>query len=170
MEVGRALLLALAFVAVASLPAVIALLFCADEIIDRVACGWAEWRERRRERRVIARLDRAVEADALTRNIDLSEFDREDRRPLEQLANDLRRLGGQRLGGHGRPMVWHDSVLQAYDDRLRLACRALGITEHLSELDGVDQEIERVRVEGVLHAAGLTLPAARGVGRRQQHR
>jgi len=167
--VGRALLLALAFLAVASLPAVIALLFCADEIIDRVVCGYTEWRDRRRERRVIARLDKAIEADALTRDIDLSEFDREGRRPLEQLAADLRRLGSQRLDGAGRPMVWHGAVLQAYDDRLRMACRALGITEHLGELDGVDQEIERVRVEGLLHAAGLTLPAAR-TGRRQQHR
>ncbi|MFF4876901.1 MULTISPECIES: hypothetical protein [unclassified Micromonospora] len=169
MGVGRALMLALAFLAVASLPAAFALLFCADEILDRVVCGWSEWRERRRERRTIARLDRAIEADALTRDIDLSEFDRIDRRPLEQLAADLRRLGGQRLGGTGRSMVWHGAVLQAYDDRLRLACRALGITEHLAELTGVDQEIERVRVEGVLHAAGLALPAARA-GHRQRHR
>ncbi|MCM0676270.1 hypothetical protein NCC78_16455 [Micromonospora phytophila] len=168
MEVGRMLLLALAFIAVASLPAVIALVFCADEIIDRVACGYAEWRDRRRERRTIARLDRAVEADALTRDIDLSGFDREDRRPLEQLAADLRRLGGQRVGASGRSMVWHGAVLQAYDDRLRLACRALGITEHLTELEGVDLEIERVRVEGVLHAAGLALPAARA-NHRQRH-
>ncbi|MFI5926357.1 hypothetical protein ACIA3K_10245 [Micromonospora sp. NPDC051543] len=168
MGVGRALMLALAFLAMASIPAVFALLFCYDEILDRVVCGWAEWRERRRERRTIARLDRAIEADALTRDIDLSEFDRTDRRPLEQLAADLRRLGGQRLGGIGRPMVWHGAVVQAYDDRLRLACRALGITEHLAELTGVDQEIERVRVEGVLHAAGLTLPAARA-GHRQRH-
>lgn len=65
-------------------------------------------------------------------------------------------------------MVWHGAVVQAYDDRLRLACRALGITEHLAELSGVDQEIERVRVEGVLHAAGLALPAARA-GHRQRH-
>lgn len=169
MGVERALLLALAFLAVASLPAAFALLFCADEIIDRVVCGWSEWRERRRERRTIARLDRAIEADALTRDIDLSEFDRADRRPLEQLAADLRRLGGQRLGGNARSMVWHGAVLQAYDDRLRLACRALGITEHLAELSGVDQQIERIRVEGVLHAAGLTLPAARA-GHRQRHR
>ncbi|MGC4877672.1 hypothetical protein ACLQ26_15625 [Micromonospora sp. DT43] len=169
MGVERALMLALAFLAVASLPAAFALLFCADEIIDRVVCGWSEWRERRRERRTIARLDRAIEADALTRDIDLSEFDRADRRPLEQLAADLRRLGGQRLGGNARSMVWHGAVLQAYDDRLRLACRALGITEHLAELSGVDQQIERIRVEGVLHAAGLTLPAARA-GHRQRHR
>jgi hypothetical protein len=167
-EVGRGVLLVLAFVGVASLPALIALVFCADEIIDRVACGYAEWRDRRRERRTIARLDRAVEADALTRDIDLTDFDRPDRRPLEQLAADLRRLRGQGAVGHGRQPVWHGTVLRAYDDRLRLACRALGITEHLTELEGVDLELERVRVEGLLHAAGLTLPAARP-GDRQRH-
>ncbi|MGW5556016.1 hypothetical protein ACWER9_02180 [Micromonospora sp. NPDC003944] len=169
MGVGRALMLALAFLAVATLPAAFALLFCYDEILDRVVCGWSEWRERRREKRTIARLDRAVEADALTRDIDLSELDSADRRPLEQLAADLRRLGGQRVGGVGRSMVWHSALVQAYDDRLRLACRALGVTEHLAELNGVDQDIERVRVEGVLHAAGLALPAARP-GQWQRHR
>ncbi|MEW2376689.1 hypothetical protein AB0883_11365 [Micromonospora sp. NPDC047812] len=169
MELGRALLLILAIVAMASLPAVIALVFCADEIIDRVACGYAEWRERRRERRTIARLDRAVEADALTRDIDLTDFDRPDRRPLEELAADLRRLRSQGVGFDGRQPVWHGMVLQAYDDRLRLACRALGLAEHLTELEGVDLELERVRVEGLLHAAGLTLPAARA-GHRQRHR
>ncbi|MEU9506970.1 hypothetical protein AB0D32_11895 [Micromonospora sp. NPDC048170] len=169
MEPGRALLLILAFVAVASLPAVIAMIFCADEIIDRVACGYAEWRERRRERRTIGRLDRAVEADALTRDIDLSALDRPDRRPLEELAADLRRLRSQRVGFDGRQPVWHGMVLKAYDDRLRLACQALGLTEHLAELEGVDLELERVRVEGVLHAAGLTLPAARA-SHRQRHR
>ncbi|MDO3701512.1 hypothetical protein Q3W71_07430 [Micromonospora sp. C28SCA-DRY-2] len=169
MELGRVLLLALAFLAVASLPAAIALLFCADEIIDRIVCGIAEWRDRRRERRTIARLDRAIEADSLTRDIDLSDFDRTDRRPLEQLAADLRRLGSQRIGVGGRSMVWHGAVLQAYDDRLRRACQALDIPEHLTELTGVDLEIERVRVEGLLHAAGLTLPAARADDR-QRHR
>ncbi|MEU6075930.1 hypothetical protein [Micromonospora sp. NPDC047074] len=169
MELGRAVLLVLAFVAVASLPAAIAALFCADEIIDRVACGYAEWRERRQERRTIVQLDRAVEADTLTRDIDLSALDRPDRRPLEELAADLRRLRVQRVGFDGRQPVWHGTVLQAYDDRLRRACQALGITEHLTELEGIDRELERVRVEGVLHAAGLTLPAARA-SHRQRHR
>ncbi|SCG18757.1 hypothetical protein GA0070610_5108 [Micromonospora echinofusca] len=169
MEPGRALLLILIFVAAASLPVLIALAFCADEIIDRVACAYAEWRERRRERRTIARLDRAVEADALTRDIDLTDFDRPDRRPLEELAADLRRLRGQGAASDGRQPVWHGTILRAYDDRLRLACRALGLTEHLTELEGVDLELERVRVEGLLHAAGLTLPAARA-GHRQRHR
>ncbi|MEV0425375.1 hypothetical protein [Micromonospora sp. NPDC050495] len=169
MEVGRGLLLALTIFAVCCLPALIALMFCADEIIDRVVCGWSEWRDERRERRTIARLDRAIEADALTRDIDLTEFDRAGRRPLEQLATDLRRLGGHRLAAADRSVVWHGAVIDAYDERLRAACRALGITEHLAELDGVDREIERVRVEGLLHAAGLSLPAARAA-HHQRHR
>ncbi|MFD2763652.1 hypothetical protein [Micromonospora eburnea] len=166
---ARGLLLVLAILAVCCLPAVFALIFCADEILDRVVCKWAEWREQRRERRTIARLDRALEADALTRDIDLTELDRADRRPLQQLATDLRRLGGHRLAAADRSVVWHGAVIDAYDERLRAACRALGITEHLAELDGVDREIERVRVEGQLHAAGLTLPAARP-GHHQRHR
>ncbi|MDM4722230.1 hypothetical protein QTQ03_22550 [Micromonospora sp. WMMA1363] len=169
MEVGRALLLTGMVGAVVCLPVVIALLFCADELIDRLVCGFGEWRERRREHRTIARLDQAVEADALTRNLDLSGFDRPDRRPLEQLAADLRRLGSQRVGANGRSAVWHGAVLRAYDERLRLACAALGISQHLDELTGVDREIERVRVEGLLHRAGLILPAA-WAEHRQRHR
>ncbi|MGR6316857.1 hypothetical protein Q2K19_08720 [Micromonospora soli] len=169
MGAGRGLLLAMAILAVCCLPALFALLFCADEILDRVACRWAEWREQRRERRTIAQLDRAIEADALTRDIDLTEFDRDGRRPLEQIAVDLRRLGGHRLAVADRSVVWHGAVIDAYDERLRAACRALGIPEHLAELEGVDREIERVRVEGLLHAAGLTLPTARA-GHHQRHR
>lgn len=169
MEVGRALLLTVMVAAVVCLPMVIALIFCADELVDRLACRCAQWRSRHRERRTIARLDRAVEADALTRNIDLSSFDRPDRQPLERLATDLRRLGGQRVGGYGRSAVWHEAALRAYDDRLRLACVALGVTQHLDGLTGVDREIERVRVEGALHRAGLILPAAQPEYR-QRHR
>lgn len=169
MEVGRALLVTVMVGAVVCLPVAIALIFCADELIDRLVCGFGEWRERRRERRTIARLDRAVEADMLTQDLDLSGFDRPDRRPLEQLAADLRRLGGRRVGTGGRSTVWHGAVLQAYDERLRWACAALGITEHLDELTGLDREIERVRVEGLLHRAGFILPAARAE-HRQRHR
>ncbi|MCX4474714.1 hypothetical protein OOK41_31130 [Micromonospora sp. NBC_01655] len=169
MEVGRAVPLALAIVAVASLPAAFALLFCADEIIDRVVCGYAEWRERRRERRTIARLDRAVEADSLTRDIDLTEFDRADRRSLQEIAAGLRRFAQHRVNPGGRAVVWHAAVVDAYDEHLRAACRCLGLTEHLGELEGVDRQIERVRVEGMLHAAGLTLPAARAPHRQRHH-
>ncbi|MFI9643301.1 hypothetical protein ACIG87_25165 [Micromonospora sp. NPDC051925] len=167
---GSALALILAFLAVACLPLAFALLCCLDEIVDRVACGWSEWRERHRERRTIARLDRAIEADALTRDVDLTELDRPDRRPLELLAAELRRLGRHRLAASGRSVVWHSSVIEAYDDRLRAACRALGIPEHLAELTGVDREIERVRVEGLLAGAGLGLPATRADRRPRDRR
>ncbi|MEV6814359.1 hypothetical protein [Micromonospora sp. NPDC051296] len=168
MEVIRLLLLAVALAAVVFLPVLIALVVCADEVLDRLTCGYAEWRERRRERRLIARLDQAVDADELASRVDLDALDRADRRPLEQLAADLRCLRRERVGGMGPAVVWHSSVLDAYDERLRLACRALGITEHLAELTGVDREIERVRVEGVLDAAGLRLPATRP-GQRERH-
>ncbi|MEH1016119.1 hypothetical protein V6U90_23780 [Micromonospora sp. CPCC 206060] len=153
----------------ACLPIVVAMVLCADELIDRVVCGFADWREARRERRTISHLDRAVEADLLTRDYDLTEFDRADRLSIEQIAADLRNLGGHRVGLRSRAVLWDPAVLQAYDERLRQASRCLGITEHLADLEGVDREIERIRVEGELHAAGLALPAARGVrGQRQR--
>lgn len=158
-NVADTLVLALALLGVACLPAVVAVILCADEIIDRVVCGISEWRERRRERRTISQLDRVLEVDSLTREIDLTEFDRITQPSIEQIAADLRRLGRQRLGVASRSRVWQKAVLEAYDDRLRLASRSLGIAEHLAGLDGVDRDIERVRVEGELQAAGLVLPA-----------
>ena len=53
---------------------------------------------------------------------------------------------------------------RAYDDRLSLACLELEIPQHLRELTGVDLEIERVRVEGELEAAGLGLVGGDGLG------
>nr|WP_230417060.1 hypothetical protein [Micromonospora tarapacensis] len=155
------MLLALALAAVVFLPALIALVVCADEIADRLTCGYSGWWGRRRERRLIARLNQAIDADGVAGRVDLGAFDRADRRPLEQIAADLRCLRRERGGGIGPAVVWHSSVLDAYDDRLRLACRALGVTEHLAELTGVDRQIERVRVEAELDAAGLRLPATR---------
>jgi hypothetical protein len=77
--------------------------------------------------------------------------------PIEQIAADLRRLGQQRIGVATRSPVWFAAVQRAYDDRLGLACHELEIVEHLHELTGIDLEIERVRVEGELQSAGLTL-------------
>ncbi|BCJ58902.1 hypothetical protein Jiend_23240 [Micromonospora endophytica] len=155
------LLLALALAAVVLLPVLIALVVCADEVVDRVSCGYAGWRQRRRERRLIDRLNQAVDADEIAGRIDLAALDRPDRRSLEEVAADLRCLRGGRPGRPGPAMVWHSSVLDAYDTRLRLACQALGITEHLTELAGFDRQLERVRIEGELDAAGLRLPATR---------
>jgi hypothetical protein len=101
-----------------------------------------------RERWILTRLDRA-----------LPRFDTCDsyRPPIEQIARDLRRLRRNLGGVATRNRTWHEAVCQAYDDRLRLACRCLGVTQHLDGLDGLDLEIERIRVEGALRAAGLYL-------------
>ncbi|GAB3817349.1 hypothetical protein [Micromonospora zhanjiangensis] len=161
--------LVLALLGMACLPAVVAAVLCADELIDRFACAWGDWRDRWRRRRTIARLNRALALDPPAAAVDLTEFDRLAGPSIEQLAADLRRLGGQRLGVVSRSAVWQSAVREAYDDRLRRACRCLGIAEHLTDLDGVDRDIERVRIEGQLQAAGLSLPAAT-TGRRHRQR
>jgi hypothetical protein len=48
-------------------------------------------------------------------------------------------------------------VVRAYDERLQMASRCLGVAEHLDGLEGVDRDIERVRVETELESAGLSL-------------
>jgi hypothetical protein len=78
--------------------------------------------------------------------------------PIEWLARDLRRLDRQRRGGMTLESErWHEAVVRAYDERLCLACQCLGVDENLRPLDGLDREIERVRVEGALEEAGLQL-------------
>ncbi|GAB3154949.1 hypothetical protein GCM10027290_50300 [Micromonospora sonneratiae] len=172
MAVLHALVLVLALLAVVCLPAAVAAVICADELVDRITVRFAERRQRFRDRRTIRRLDRAIEADSLTRDVDLTGLD-DSRPPIERIAADLRRLGGQRLGSRRpeaarRSAYWHEGVLRAYDERLRLASRCLGVVEHLGELDGFDLEIERIRVEGELQAAGLALPTATADRHRRQ--
>jgi hypothetical protein len=76
---------------------------------------------------------------------------------IEQIAAELRRLDGQRRNGPTtESTLWLAAVLRAYDEWLRLACRSLGVPEHLEPLDGIDRDIERVRVESELQANGMT--------------
>lgn len=86
--------------------------------------------------------------------------------PIERIAADLRRLGRQRAGLAGRSSLWHSAILRSYDARLHAACRELEIVEYLAELSGIDRDIERLRVEGALQAAGLVLTPAGRVRRR----
>jgi hypothetical protein len=80
---------------------------------------------------------------------------------IEQIAADLRRLHRQRSSGPTlESSAWLTAVQRAYDDRLCLACASLGVPQHIEALDGIDRDIERVRVEGALEAAGLSLRAA----------
>ncbi|GIF15190.1 hypothetical protein [Actinoplanes teichomyceticus] len=114
----------------------------------------APWARRPRpQNRELRRFDRDMQGVDVTGRMDAL-----PPVPIEQLAHDLRRLDRQRRGG---PMQSSEAtraaVLQAYDARLRLACRCLGVPEHLQPLQGVDREIERLRVEERLAAAGLAL-------------
>jgi hypothetical protein len=56
--------------------------------------------------------------------------------------------------------MWLGAVLRAYDEWLQVACGCLGISQHLSALDGIDRQIERMRMEGELTAAGLQVHSA----------
>jgi hypothetical protein len=79
---------------------------------------------------------------------------------IDELAQELRRLDRQRRGGPTlESEQWLAAVQRAYDERLCLACRWVGVAEHLTRLEGLDREIERVRVEGALQAAGVPLRA-----------
>ena len=145
--------LAVTLVALLCLPCIVAAIVCAGDAHDRTA--WT--RGRRRETRALRRLDRSLtRTDAVT--VPTPRTGTVAGPTIEQIAADLRRLDRQRHGGIAtESTAWLAAVLRAYDDRLSLASRCLGIAEHLEMLDGLDREIERVRVEGELQAAGLAL-------------
>lgn len=161
----RALLIIAAFAGVAAIPCALCLLIiAADEAIERALRA-----VRRGLRRVGRRIGRLLLAGPLGRRWRLVrlahalkvapalERSEPSCPPIEQVAADLRRLSRQRLGIATRSPVWFTAVQRAYDDRLHVACAQLGIEEHLAELSGLDLDVERVRVEGLLEAAGLVL-------------
>ena len=125
---------------------------CADEFSLRRFWSWRAWRGRR-DRRALRRLDRALRADAPVPSLVTLDLP-----SIEQIAYDLRRLDQQRRGGPTQQSEkWRAAVLRAYDRRLCLACQCLGLTEHLEPLEGMDRDLERLRVESELQAAGLAL-------------
>jgi hypothetical protein len=159
--VVRALVVAVALVALASLPCAMAVFITsADEHVERAVRA-----VRRGLRRFRCAIARRRGFRWLAPPVPMTP----DGPPIERVAADLRRLDKQRLGVATRSTVWFTAVQRAYDDRLRLACRSLGIEEHLDGLAGVDLEIERVRIEGELLAAGMALRGA-NVDRRQDQR
>lgn len=75
---------------------------------------------------------------------------------IEQVLSELRRLDQQRLGGLAQESeMWARAVLRAYDRWLQVACHYLAVSHHLSCLTDIDRDIERLRVEAELIAAGL---------------
>jgi hypothetical protein len=79
--------------------------------------------------------------------------------PIERIAADLRRVS--RLQRNDIPMARRRGLQMAYDGLLAAACRALDVPNALDELaEGMDRELERVRVESALEAAGLRFRSA----------
>lgn len=80
--------------------------------------------------------------------------------PIQALAADLRRV--HRLlaeFGPGTPAARRNGTRQAYDALLIQACAAVEVEHELDTLpEGVDREVERLRVEHSLRTAGLAIP------------
>ncbi|OXM62335.1 hypothetical protein [Amycolatopsis vastitatis] len=80
--------------------------------------------------------------------------------PIERVAADLRRVH-RLLAGYpsGTPAARRFGTRQAYDELLTVACRQVGVPHRLGELpEGMDREIERLRVEQSLRERGLVVP------------
>jgi hypothetical protein len=77
--------------------------------------------------------------------------------PIERLAADLRRVH-RTLADFppGTPNVRRRATREAYDALLTQACAAVDVQHRLDTLpDGMDRELERLRVEDALRAAGV---------------
>lgn len=79
--------------------------------------------------------------------------------PVEQIAADLRRVHRLLMRmPEGASYARRRGAEQAYEDLLAAACRAVGIEHQLGGLpDGLDRDIERLRVEAALQQAGLVI-------------
>ena len=80
--------------------------------------------------------------------------------PIQDVARNLRRVHRTLLDFQpGTPALRRLAARQAYDDLLRQACRALSIPHRLDDIpEGLDKDIERLRVEESLRQAGLRIP------------
>lgn len=148
MAITHIAVLAAALLALLCLPCAVALVVCLDEVVARRI--WP--RPGRQETQALLCLERGLTTGGLEPCLPDRELS------IDELVADLRRLNRQRRSSPTIDSVaWLAAVHRAYDHRLALASRTLGFTEHLAQLDGMDREIERVRVEELLHAAGLRL-------------
>ena len=81
-------------------------------------------------------------------------------RPLERVAADVRRLRAlvvaERCGPHrGTSALRRQATRLAHVDVLAEACRCLGVEHALPRLQGVERDLEVLRVEAALAVRGL---------------
>ena len=154
MAISHVVVLTGALLTLLSLPCALAVIVNSNGAAAKRA--WV--RRSRSDRRALRILDRKLGQAPCVEQLAASD----ERQPaIEQIAAELRRLDRQRRGGPTTESeTWSAAVARAYDEWLRAACRRLDVTEHLSTLEGVDRDIERVRIEGELQTAGLILRSA----------
>jgi hypothetical protein len=147
--ISHTVVLMTAFVALLSLPCALVLVIRSDSAAVRRT--WV--RRSRADRAALCLVDQGLR-DVLPPPI------RTGPPSIEHAFAELRRLHVQRqIGRAYGSEKWVVAVLRAYDQWLQIACGCLGISQHLAGLHGVDRQIERVRVESELRAAGLHLNA-----------
>ncbi|MGC7098918.1 hypothetical protein ACPZ19_29955 [Amycolatopsis lurida] len=80
--------------------------------------------------------------------------------PVQVLAADLRRVHRLLAAyGPGTPAARRTGTRQAYDALLTEACTVLEVPHRLDTLpEGMDRDLERLRVEEALRTAGLAIP------------
>lgn len=184
MATDSVLPLTLGVIALVGMPAAIAAVICADEVVESVRLKAERARDSWQEQRTLERLERALApappagppwvAAARVASVAIGSA----RDTVAALA--VRRLNAAGIAPAwlpaavpaGPPLVPFEEIVahlrelhdrrddSAYDLALREACQCLGIAEHLSEVAGLDLEIERVRVEGALIAAGISFSEA----------
>jgi hypothetical protein len=172
--------LTLGVIALVGMPAAIAAVICADEVVESVRQRADHVRSSWHEQRTLDRLERAL-APAPPAGPPWVAAAKVASEALNAAGQSVAAFAAQRLNAIGIAPAWLPAVpAQAgpamvpfeevaaklrdlpradarYDDALVAACLCLGVTHHLDELTGLDREIERLRVEGALIAAGLTL-------------
>lgn len=79
------------------------------------------------------------------------------RPPIEETAARLRALAERLRDTPHSEATRRGELLDEYDLALRRACATVGVSQYLTQLSGEDLDVERLRVEGSLEAAGVVL-------------
>jgi hypothetical protein len=175
-----ALPLTLGVIALIGMPAAIAAVICADEVVESVRQRAEQVRDSWQEQRTLDRLERAF-APAPPAGPPWAAAAKVASEAIVTARDSVAQFAVQRLNAAGFAPGWlpvpvvstvvpaprFEEIVAAlhelprahpdYDEALVAACHCLNIPEHLAEVAGLDLEIERLRVEGALAAAGLSL-------------
>jgi hypothetical protein len=177
-----ALPLTLGVIALVGMPGAIAAVICADDVVAQVRSRAEQVRESWHEQRTLDRLERAF-APAPPAGPPWVAAARVATDAIGSARESMVQFAAERLSAvglapawlpqpapAGTPLVPFEEIVDrlrelprddvGYDQALRDVCQCLGIDEHLTEVDGLDLQIERVRVEGALIAAGVVLAEA----------